>query len=257
MTEGWRGRARVALIILLTFVCATFWVFLFMRHPAKSTYVSRVTGTGLPPLSMPTPVPSLPTSASGPAAIELPTVSGRALLLSIVGDSLATGHFASGPKTRYRALIISALQARGSVTAVEATTPAASTLSTTVTVPGGLDLVVLELGTDDLSRTTVAAFTSSYGALVSSVRKSSPHAALVCAGTWSALGAVFDAVIQRDCVAARGHFVSLASLFANPADRGPAGVAGYYGISDDVAPNDAGHRAIAGALLAAIGVPLH
>ena len=95
----------------------------------------------------------------------------------------------------------------------------------------------------------IALWPASFGA-------SSPHAALVCAGTWRGHGAAYDAVIQQVCSAVDGRFVSLRGLYAVGADRGPAGVSGFYGVSDDIAPNNAGHRAITRALLAAIGIGL-
>ena len=198
-----------------------------------------------------------PAPAPTPAPLQLPNTRGRALTVSIVGDSLTAGHYASGPARRFRNLVLSALEARGTVNAEEATPTGASTLSTAVTVPAGLDLVVLELGTSELASTDVRTFTNGYRALVTSIRASSPHAALVCAGTWSEQGAAYDAVIQQVCSAVDGRFVSLRGLYAVPTDRGPAGVSGFYGVSDDVAPNNAGHRAIARALLAAIGIRLN
>ena len=86
------------------------------------------------------------------------------------------------------------------------------------------------------------------------MRVGSPNAAVVCAGTWSAQGIAFDAIIQQDCAAIRGHYVPLSGLYGVAANRAPEGALTFYGTADGVAPNDAGHRAIANALLKAIGV---
>ena len=205
----------------------------------------------------PSPTPSpVPTASPSPLPLVLPDPKGRSLEVSIVGDSLTVGLYATGPTKRNRDLILAVLKRRGPVSALEATNTYSSTASTAVTVPSRLDLVVLELGTVDEKSVSAEAFRVSYGALVSQVRKTSPTADLVCVGTWSAAGGAFDAIINRACTAAGGRFVSLGGLYANSANRGPARVSGFYGFSDDIAPNNAGHRAIATAILAAVGLHL-
>ena len=204
-----------------------------------------------PPTSTPS---TLPTPSPAPVPLKLPDTKGRSLDVSIVGDSLTVGLYASGPTTRNRNLILSVLRRRGPVSATEAFASGAAGGSTAVTVPGRLDLVVLELGTADEGRVTAGAFVVSYAALVKQVRRTSPTADLVCAGTWGPANVVFDAVIEQACEAAGGRFVSLRSLYLNPANRGPAKVMGFYGLSDDIAPNNAGHKAIAKAVLEAIGL---
>jgi acyl-CoA thioesterase-1 len=201
-----------------------------------------------------------PSSAAAPSPLpplKLPVTQGRALLVSIVGDSLTAGRDASGPTKRFRNLVLAALGSGRTVSAEEATPASAPAASTAVIVPGGMDLVVLELGTSDVAKVAITPFAFGYQALVTSIRASSPHADLVCAGTWSADGAAYDAVVQRICTAAQGRYVPLSGLYAVAGDRGPPGVSGFYGVSDDVAPNDAGHRAIARALLAAVGIALN
>ena len=86
-----------------------------------------------------------------------------------------------------------------------------------------MDLVVLELGTDDMHVASVTDFEMAFGALVASIQADSPNADLVCAGTWSATGGLYDAIIQRDCTAAKGRYVSLQALYDTPAYHGPAG----------------------------------
>ena len=163
--------------------------------------------------------------------------------MSIVGDSITAGHFASKPDKTFRALVLAALSARGPVAAQDA-------------VPSGVDLAVLEVGTDDMRVQRVSDFRTAFEALVAQVRSASPNADLVCAGTWSATGGLYDAVIQRACTGANSRYVPLQALYDTPAFHGPAGKATSYGPSDGLSPNDAGHRAIAAALLGAVGLKL-
>jgi acyl-CoA thioesterase I len=256
---------RIALISVVVLVIANvfFWGVVYNRQRVQSSAVAATltpkpapTSTVAPtakPTPSAAPTSSIPTGL--PVPLPLPTVTGRDLKVSIVSDSLGSGRYASSPSDRYRNLLLAALQARGPVS-VEEATGTGGTLSAAVQVPAGLDLAVIEVGTDDLASTDVNGFEQVYSALLKSVRLGSPDAALVCAGTWSPAGQAFDNVIQQDCVRERGSFVSLRDLYDVPANRGPAGVAGYYGVSDDVAPNDSGHRAIAQALLQPLGITL-
>jgi acyl-CoA thioesterase I len=245
--KGWGSRVAVVAIVLLAAVNVVFWGGVYKSKPAKSSFSQKATVSTLPSASTaPTPVTANP--------LTLPT--GRTLQVSIVGDTIATGRFASGPDKRFRTLVLTALAARGPVSPDEATRTGTSDLSTAVAVPPHMDLVILELGTDDMRAESVPDFGMAYGALVATVRADSPNAALVCAGTWSATGGLYDEVIQRDCTAVKGRFVPLQALYDTPAYHGPSGVNGYYGVSDGLAPNDAGHRAIAAALLGAVGLKL-
>ena len=80
-------------------------------------------------------------------------------------------------------------------------------------VPANLDLVVVELGTDDMARTDATTFATAYAGLL--------------------LGST-----------------------PTPPTGGPPGQAGSCGASDDVDPDDTGHRPIATALLGAPGLTL-
>jgi acyl-CoA thioesterase-1 len=249
-----RGPVVVAVVALLVIADVAAWVFVFHRGSDKSTYVSQVAASEQTSL-LPTPALSPTSAPSRSASLALPRTSGKPLAVSIVGDSIAAGDYVSSADMRYRDLMEAALRKRGAIT-VSDVDALANKKSTNVRVPSGLDFVVLEVGTDDLQNEEIKAFTAAYVALVATTRKSSPDAALVCAGTWSDLGVVYDAVIESGCRYAGGAYVPLRPLYLDEANRGPAGVKGPYGTSDDVAPNDAGHRAIAAALLGAVGLQL-
>jgi lysophospholipase L1-like esterase len=246
--EGWGRRVGVVAIVLLAVVNVIFWTGFSRGKSSKSSFaqpkvIALPSGVATPPV---------PTTAN---PLALPTPAGP-LRVSIVGDSIAAGHYASTPDKRFRALLLSGLSARGPVSPVEPAATGTSALSTAVALPNGVDLVVLEVGTDDMRTESVSDFQTAFGALVAEVHTASPHAELICAGTWSATGGLYDAVVQHACTGASSRYVPLQSLYDTPACHGPAGKNGYYGVSDGIAPNDDGHRAIAAALLGAVGLKL-
>ena len=134
MTRWWGGRAILTIIVVVAVADIAAWAFVFHRGPAKSSYVSRLSGNGVPEASAsPTPSPS-----PAAAALPLPDTTGRALNVSFIGDSITAGHFASSPETGYRQLMQDALATRGDVTVQDPTPSGTSDLSTAVTVPTGL-----------------------------------------------------------------------------------------------------------------------
>ncbi len=251
--HAWRGPALIAAIVLLAAVDIAAWALVFHRGPAESSYVSRLNPSEAPQASPSSASTPSPQPSARPGA-SLPDTNGRPLAATVVGDSIGAGDYTSAPERRYSTLVQDALKARGPLAFDDVSAPATTT--TDITVPSDQDLIVVELGTDDLAADDLKGFTASYAALLASIRKASPDAVLVCAGTWSELGVYYDSVIQSACSFAGGQYVALQPLYLDAANRGPAGIAGPYGTSDDQAPNDAGHRAIAAALLDALDVQL-
>lgn len=123
---------------------------------------------------------------------------------------------------------------------------------------GGHDLLVVELGTNDVYKSTPDAFSVDYPKFLDAVRKESPKAALVCAGVWksgSPAGLSIDQVIEVECEQRGGRFVPLAAYYADPANQSKPGVTHWDGgVTDGNHPNDAGHRKIADALLSLVTV---
>ncbi|MDF2047259.1 SGNH/GDSL hydrolase family protein [Microbacterium sp. Kw_RZR3] len=205
--------------------------------------------------SSPRPSPSVtPTSSPTPSTstsglLRIPRdAKGNARLL-ITGDSLAAGFFASTEAQGFSSLVTGAL-GRVTPTTVSRAHQTLSTVAGVTEVPPDLDLAVIELGTNDVGiPTPLADFEAQYGDLLGRIRTSSPDAALVCLGTWTADGAAYDETIARVCAANAGRYVSLAGLFALPELHGPDGRDTFAGPGDDFHPNDAGHRAIADAVL--------
>ncbi|WP_307387579.1 SGNH/GDSL hydrolase family protein [Microbacterium testaceum] len=170
----------------------------------------------------------------------------------VTGDSLAAGFFASTEAQGFSSLVTGAL-GRVTPTTVSRAHQTLSTVAGVTEVPPDLDLAVIELGTNDVGiPTPLADFEAQYGDLLGRIRTSSPDAALVCLGTWTHDGAAYDEVIARSCAANAGRYVSLAGLFAVAELHGPAGRDTFVGTGDEFHPNDAGHRAIADAVLAVL-----
>lgn len=230
--------------------------------PDATPSVSAVSPSALSPSATPTrtsspspsrsvtPSPS-PTS-SAPGLLRIPRdAEGNARVL-VTGDSLAAGFFASTEAQGFSPLVTGAL-GRVTPTTVSRAHQTLSTVAGVTEVPPDLDLAVIELGTNDVGiPTPLADFEAQYGDLLARIRASSPDAALVCLGTWTHDGAAYDEVIARSCAANAGRYVSLAGLFAVAELHGPAGRDTFVGTGDEFHPNDAGHRAIADAVLAVL-----
>ena len=140
--------------------------------------------------------------------------------------------------TRYSATWHSGWKLVDALTAEAATPPQAAT-----------NLIVVEIGTNDSgSSTPIAAFTSGYAQLITSLVAAAPGAEVVCLTSWDTPvhAAAYDAVIQADCPA--GRTVDLSALYAQAALHGPVGTKeswlGTY-TTDSFHPNDKGHSAIA------------
>jgi len=217
---------------------------------------SERTADATPTVSASTPPPS-PTASPTPRATPTPMPTllpvardarGTARVL-ITGDSLAAGFFATTEEQGFSALVADAL-GPVEMTTVSRAHQTLTTVAGITEVPADLDLAVIELGTNDVGiPTPLADFDAQYRDLVARVRSTSPDAVLVCLGTWTADGAAYDEIIARLCADSGGRYVPLAGLFATADFHGPDGRATFVGAGDDFHPNDAGHRAIADAVL--------
>ena len=179
-----------------------------------------------------------------------------------LGDSLTAGWTNDGAHA-YPVLTINGLYAKNSGNGwqqmVKGRTGAQASgalldLQTFGFQPQNVDLLVVELGTNDMTHMSAAQFQVNYQALISYLLAGSPNTLLVCLGPWR--GATdnfgFDsepayaAVIQSVCQtsSAGALYVDLSALYANPA---------YHATSGDTFhPNDAGAQAIADAIVNAV-----
>jgi lysophospholipase L1-like esterase len=195
-------------------------------------------------------------AANQPIIVTRP--QGRPLSVLFAGDSLTVGRDASSVETSFRGLVTKKLTAGGLVEPVrigDSGKTVAEVKPEMDVVQGASDIVVVELGTNDVYETSPSVFADNYPAFLAQARKSSPKAALICVGVWqsSPTGAAMDAVIDSACQQAGGRFVSLSLIHANPPMRSSPGVPHFAGGKTDGAhPNDLGHSEIATAVLGKI-----
>lgn len=191
---------------------------------------------------------------SGPSETQLPSGSpaGRppeAVLLS--GDSITEGWHATTEELSFRGLVEEWLT-EGGTGSVTGTFHAGFTVQEVADgfeVPRGVDLAVVELGTNDIGRNNpVGNFGIQYATYLDDLEEASPGVQLVCLGVWypaSDQTTGFDDAIERECTSRGGVFQPLSGLFGETGLRGPEGNPTWLGISDAFHPNDAGHERIA------------
>jgi hypothetical protein len=167
-----------------------------------------------------------------------------------IGDGITRGEFADSAAEGFVALTTAGLSKDGPVTRAVAASVAAKA-STSSGVPPDLALTVIELGTNDVDATPIAAFQRDYAAVLARVRAASPSTAIVCLGVW-ADAAPFDQAIQTGCQTYGGVFLPISDYFANPVLHAAKGHTTDGGTADGVLPGSVGHERISGRLLRAI-----
>lgn len=185
----------------------------------------------------------------------------------ILGDSLTWGSVATQPNSAFPWLIINSLRGRGSnqanfylpwgspgITIAGAT----SDLQQMALAPT-VDLAIIELGSNDWGQNNVPAnFQAQYVSYLGLIRASSPNALIVGLNCWqdsSALNGIAqpvslynaiiaDAITNHSGTSGTHATVDLSSLYLTSSYHNTTG--------DTYHPNDAGHSAIASAVLAVI-----
>ncbi|MEZ3155828.1 SGNH/GDSL hydrolase family protein [Microbacterium sp. BWR-S6Y] len=255
-----RPRAAWTVAISVVAVAAVIGVAAVMTSAARDApevAPAASASTRPTPTATRTPSPTLtptatPTPTARPGTVLVDRKNDGSVRMLVAGDSLTAGFFAT---TKDRGFIRLVADDIGSVD-VTGAAQAQQTLSTVAAVtdvPSDVGVAVVELGTNDVGvPTPLADFEQQYASLLDRIRSTSPKAGLLCLGTWTADGAAYDEVIARSCAARAGVYVSLAEAFATADFHGPAGRETFAGAGDEFHPNDAGHRAIADAVLAAL-----
>jgi len=192
------------------------------------------------------------------AATPLVRPTDRDIGVVFAGDSLTYGLFASAEEKGYRPQVVAALEKDGPVEWSRGgqTGNKIQAVSDSITFPATTDLVILELGTNDVWKTAQADIPAQYDALIAKAKASAPNVKIVCVGVWSDVDGRrnYDAPIQKSCESAGGAFLSLADIYDAEGTKGPAGKESFGGVSDNFHPNDTGYRAIADLILGELGV---
>jgi lysophospholipase L1-like esterase len=230
---------------------------LMTRSPSRPT-----------PAPRPTPPPRRPAASGGfsthvstsmPRAVKLvPAIpcayATPGTRLEFIGDSLTGGWYTSTPAQDYVSLVNSCLHATLIAQGWYGVSAAQTLRQFQQALPPRGDVVVLELGTNDLNLEGVQAFRHIYSHMLALLRNASPHARLVCLGTWRGPeGRAYDTAIAGACAHNGGTYRPLSDLYEHWSLRGPAGRTTWRGLADGFHPNVAGHRAIAIRVLQALG----
>lgn len=213
-----------------------------------------------------TAAPTSPSAAPKPSAsqvaqdmIVLKKPKSGDLNILYVGDSLAGSLHASRVEAGFRPLMTRAMDKKASIDERHGhkSGGTATEVAKLVEIGKDNDLAVIELGTNDVGKTSLEDFRKSYSKLISDIKKDSPKVQFLCAGTWQApdAGSKYDRAIQDECEKVGGVYEKLSDLHIKDALRGPAGKTDVFGgPSDNFHPNDEGYAAIADRLLNRIAI---
>ncbi len=196
------------------------------------------------------------TPLASPGKIELTVEKGEPLRVSFIGDSMDYGLFSTEQRLGFHQLVVSEWRTSGPVTDQDpkAIGGTAGDVLTTSEFPQNQQLYVVTLGTEDAARVDRRLFRTQYERVLDRLRSASPDAALLCIGVWrpKEVADIFDTIIKDLCEVRGGVFRSISDLSMNEQLKGPAGVFTFAGLSDNLHPNDLGHRQIADRVLDAV-----
>lgn len=206
-------------------------------------------------------------SAAAAAKAEITAVvnrpTDRPLRVLFAGDSLTVGWGATTREQSFRETVGRSISADGPMkeTVAHGLTEGRYTVGNLGGFGTKQDLIVVEIGTNDLGHLKPEVFAKKYAAMLGKMKKVSPDAALLCLGVWHANGngvlfpdeKDFDQAIRTDCDSAAGHYVDVTRLI-NDTNIGPKSRKTWDGSPDDFHPNDLGHAALAKAILAQLDI---
>lgn len=208
--------------------------------------------TGSPnPQQRPTPTVA-PTTEPAPETLAVTHPANGPLRVLFAGDSLTAGYYATTEADSFVARVVARLDDAGPVQVSKGDKAGAGLkeVADLVKIEPGLDLAVIELGTNDVPDGAATSFRDQYATLLARVRQKNPETPLLCVGTWaSGSDNGYDGVIQQECAEVGGVFVPTMDLRQDPANHGPEERQTFRGLSDTFHPNDRGHRLIAAAIL--------
>lgn len=214
------------------------------------------------PAARDTPTASATRAPVAAKPLEVSREADGPLRLFVAGDSISASLFADREADGFLPLVVRGMEQSGPVEVLTGQRVGAdlATVSGLVGVESNLDLGIVELGTNDIGqKTPVDEFTASYRALLAKLTQKNANLPIVCVGVWfedatNPLIEDYDGVIEQECSAVDGRFVSLRDIARDEKNHGPAGRSTFYGTSDTFHPNNDGHRKIAAVVSAAFEV---
>lgn len=196
-----------------------------------------------------TPIFSLP-------RLRISWPAGRPLRVLFIGDSLTAGWGATTEEHSFRRLVETALARHGQVEELRPTRKPGTGLTfanSFADIPTDADVAVIELGTTDADKRPSSDFARDYAADIARIRSANRSVRLICLSVWrptkDPTGQVANNTIGDLCSDRYSVYVDITALFDLSSLRGPQGRETWQGVGDDFHPNDAGHRAIADAIL--------
>lgn len=247
----------LAILVVVADVPALLVSQSFVSHPSLPVDSTQLDATSLKATPSAMPSATFPAIVgqqfiyTPPTATPIPPIAHFATV-AYFGDSLTGGYFATTQARDYASQVTAATGAREVAfmgTYGHSAANAYATMQGTPPPPAQLDIV--ELGTNDTEDTST--FSRDYQGILTILRTVNPHARILCLGPWQdaePLRIADNNAARADCAAAGGTFINLMPLFATASNRGPVGRATWHGPADGFHPNDAGHAAIARAVLA-------
>jgi len=175
----------------------------------------------------------------------------RGKLYLALGDSISAGRYATTPQQVFPSLVAKELGMNLNLMA-KSGARAAWALPLLASIDQAHPaLVTIELGTNDVGfNTPPADFGAQYETIVNAV--SVPGTRVLCIGSWLPSNVV-DGMIEQTCQRHGGTFVSLSGFYGDNSLHAQDGAPVYLGRADWFHPGNAGHSAIAQAVLASIG----
>lgn len=168
-----------------------------------------------------------------------------------VGDSIAAGRYATTAGKVFPSLIADQLGMNLVLVAKSGVKAAWALPQLAVIDQQHPALVTIELGTNDVGfNTPLGDFQNQYDAIVAALAV--PGTRVLCIGSWLPSD-VIDNAIADICQRHGGTFVSLAGFYGDNSLHAQDGGPSYLGRADWFHPGDAGHAAIAQAVLASLG----
>ena len=216
-------------VVLATVAAVALSVFVYQRtrdgnvdEAADSTPSPSSTKS---PSKDPSKDPTKPSPEAGPSSVPLPAEGELSVLL--LGDEIMSGVGASAVETRPYNLVTDAIGFQRIVDLIgpELSVGDTGVIEEATQDAAPYDLVVLQLGTEDMADVAPDEFTDAYQLLTEEARASSPKGALVCLGVWAGPGDAdaYDKSIEASCVEAGGVYIDVSGIYKRADSRGPVG----------------------------------